>query len=397
MQMDIIMAFSFILIVLAIGDIISTKTKAFVPSVFVTAVLFILGFWTFFPKDIVNISSLGMPSAQLAMYLLITHMGTMMSVKELAKQWKTITIAIGGIVGVVLGVMTLGSAIFGKETAIIAAPPLTGGLVASIMMSEAAEKMGLTDLSVLAILVYVAQGFAGYPLTALALKKEGTRLLNGYRSGEIKWTPKSDSEDIVEEKSKFRIIPPIPSNYNTTYVILMRLGLVAWASVAFATATGEVVSRYVVCLLFGVIAAEIGFVDRRPLNLSGSFGWLMTLLMAFVFAGLSNATPEMVAKMAVPLFGIIVFGVLGMAIVSIFMGKVLGVTKEMAFAISLTALYGFPPNYILTEEASKALAADKDEMEFLMDNMLPQMLVGGFTTVTIASVILAGIFIKFLH
>ncbi len=48
MQMDIIMAFSFILIALAIGDIISTKTKAFVPSVFVTAVLFILGFWTFF-------------------------------------------------------------------------------------------------------------------------------------------------------------------------------------------------------------------------------------------------------------------------------------------------------------------------------------------------------------
>ena len=31
-----------------------------------------------------------------------------------------------------------------------------------------------------------------------------------------------------------------------------------------------------------------------------------------------------------------------------------------------------------------------------MDQMLPQMLVGGFTTVTIGSVILAGIFIKLL-
>lgn len=113
-----------------------------------------------------------MPAAQLAMYLLITHMGTMMSVNELAKQWKTITIAVGGIVGVVVGVMTLGALIFGKETAIIAAPPLTGGIVASIMMSEAATAKGLTDLSVLAILVYVAQGFAGYPITALMLKKK---------------------------------------------------------------------------------------------------------------------------------------------------------------------------------------------------------------------------------
>lgn len=397
MKMDIIMAFSFVLITLAIGDIISTRTKAFIPSVFVTAVLFILGFWTFFPADIVEISSLGMPAAQLAMYLLITHMGTMMSVRELAKQWKTISIAVGGIVGIVIGVMTLGSLIFGKETAIIAAPPLTGGLVASIMMSEAAAKMGLMDLSVLAILVYVAQGFAGYPITALALKKEGTRLLTGYKSGEIKWTPKTNSEDNNEEKSRLRIIPPIPEGYNTTYVILMRLGLVAWASVAFANLTGEVVSRYVICLLFGVIAAELGIVDRRPLNLSGSFGWLMTLLMAFIFAGLSRATPEMVAKMAIPLLGIIAFGVLGMAIISMFMGKILGITKEMAFAISLTALYGFPPNYILTEEAAKALASNAEEKEFLMDNMLPQMLVGGFTTVTIASVILAGIFIKLLN
>lgn len=396
MQMDIIMAFSFILIALAIGDIVSAKTKAFIPSVFVTAVLFILGFWTFFPEDIVNISSLGMPAAQLAMYLLITHVGTMMSVKELAHQWKTIAIAFGGIVGIAIGVMTLGSLIFGKETAIIATPPLTGGLVASIMMSEAAAAKGLTDLSVLAILIYVAQGFAGYPITALMLKKEGTRLLNGYRKGEIKWEPKASAEISQEEKSKFRIIPPISENYNTTYVILMRLGLVTWAAVSFATKTNEVVSRYVVCLLFGVIAAELGIVDRKPLNLSNSFGWLMTLLMAFVFAGLSKATPEMVKEMAVPLFGIISFGVIGMAIVSFVLGKVLGITKEMAFAISLTALYGFPPNYILTEEAAKSLASSKEEKDFLMDSMLPQMLVGGFTTVTVGSVILAGLFIKLL-
>lgn len=138
MTMSIIAAFSFVLIALALGDIVSTRTKAFVPSVFVTAILFIIGFWTFFPEDIVEISSLGMPAAQLAMYLLITHMGTMMSVKELMQQWKTILIAFGGIVGVILGVMTIGSLIFGSETAIIAAPPLTGGLVSSIMMSEAA-------------------------------------------------------------------------------------------------------------------------------------------------------------------------------------------------------------------------------------------------------------------
>jgi len=78
------------------------------------------------------------------------------------------------------------------------------------------------------------------------------------------------------------------------------------------------------------------------------------------------------------------------------LGKRLGYTKEMSFAIALTALYGFPPNYILTEEASKALASTTEERDFLMDEMLPKMLVGGFTTVTIVSVIIAGIFINFM-
>lgn len=394
MEMSIIAAFSFVLIALALGDIVSTRTKAFVPSVFVTAILFIIGFWTFFPEDIVEISSLGMPAAQLAMYLLITHMGTMMSIKELIQQWRTILIAFGGIVGVVIGVMTLGTFFFGLETAIIAAPPLTGGLVSSIMMSEAATELGLTDLAVLSILVYVAQGFAGYPLTALMLKKEGTRLLDGYRSGD--YTSTVEKEEVVASASRFKIIPDVSEKYNTTYVILMRLGLVAWAAVSFAEFTNEVVSRYVICLIFGVIAAELGVVDRKPLNLSGSFGWLMTLLMAFIFAGLSNATPQLMAKMALPLVSIIIFGVVGMSIMCFILSKALKVSFPMAYAISLTALYGFPPNYILTDEAAKALAQTPEEKQFLMDEMLPPMIVGGFTTVTIGSVIIAGIFIKLL-
>jgi hypothetical protein len=101
-------------------------------------------------------------------------------------------------------------------------------------------------------------------------------------------------------------------------------------------------------------------------------------------------------EIVVPLGGIILLGVTGIAILSMFLGKKLGYTKEMSFAVALTALYGFPPNYILTEEASKAIAKNQEERDFLMDEMLPKMLVGGFTTVTIVSVIIAGIFVNFM-
>jgi hypothetical protein len=393
--MSLLMAFSVVLIVLALGDVVSTKTKAFVPSVFVAALLFLFGFWTFFPADIVALAGFQTPIVYLSMYLLITHMGTLLSVRELAAQWRTIAIALIGIIGIISLTMTAGVALFGFETAAIATPPLTGGIVAAIIMSEAATNLGMDHLAVLAIITYVMQGFIGYPLTAMMLKKEGTRLISGFRSGEIKHVKQDKSIETVEHK---KLIPPLPKSYQTTYVILAKLGLAAWAAVSFAGVIKPFfdISPFVMCLFFGVIAQEIGFVEQRPLNLSGSFGFLITGLMAFVFAGLARATPSMLAEIAIPLIGIITLGVSGMAILSMLLGKRLGYTKEMSFAVALTALYGFPPNYILTEEASKALAETNEENEFLMDQMLPKMLVGGFTTVTIVSVLIAGVFVNFL-
>lgn len=43
--MSLILGFFAIVLILAIGDIVSTRTKAFVPSVFVAAFLFVGGFW----------------------------------------------------------------------------------------------------------------------------------------------------------------------------------------------------------------------------------------------------------------------------------------------------------------------------------------------------------------
>ena len=123
----------------------------------------------------------------------------------------------------------------------------------------------------------------------------------------------------------------------------------------------------------------------------------MYVLMIYVFDGLKDATPQMLTGIIGPMAAIIAVGVAGLAILSIIVGKVLGKSWMMSFAVSLTALYGFPPNFILTDEACKALAETPEEKQRLMDEMLPQMIVGGFVTVTITSVIVAGIFVNLLE
>lgn len=394
--MSQMLALVILVLILFIGDVVATRTKAWIPSVFVCAVLFLAGYWTFFPQDIVAKAGIPPVVAVMMIYLLITNMGTLLSLQELGRQWKTIVIALSGILGIIAILFGIGSLIFGFKTVVVAIPPLVGGLVSAMIMSDGAKAAGLDTLSVFAIVIYVVQGFAGYPLTSIVLKKEGKRLLEKYRNGEL--TIKESDQSQSMEQKELKLFSKMPEKYNTDYFKFFRLAFVAFLAYLVSTLVAPIfeISPFVLCLFFGVIARSIGFLEREVLKKANGFGLAIMALMLYIFDGLKIATPSMMLEILYPLIGCIILAVIGMYIFSFFIGKVLKVSKEMAFAVSLTALYGFPADYIITVEVIKSLTKDEKEKEVLTSHMLPPMLVGGFITVTIVSVILAGIFVGLL-
>ncbi|MBG9550055.1 hypothetical protein ACOSZF_15180 [Cytobacillus firmus] len=402
--MSQLLALVILLLILFIGDLVAVRTKAWVPSIFVCAVLFLAGYWTFFPQNIVALAGVPPVVATMMMYLLITNMGTLLSIKELKNQWKTIVIALSGILGIIAILLGIGTFIFGFKTVVVAIPPLVGGVVSALIMSEGAKEAGLASLSVFAIVIYVMQGFAGYPLTSIVLKKEGKRLLKQYRSGQLAYKAQGPAAEetaaasMTVSKPELKLFRNLPEKYNTDFFKFLRLAVVSYLAYLTSTLLAPVasVSPFVLCLLFGVIATSIGFLEKQVLQKANGFGFAIMALMLFIFDGLKQATPGMMLEIIYPLAGTIILGVIGMYIFSFIAGKILKVSKEMAFAVSLTALYGFPADYIITNEVIKALTEDEKEREMLTSNMLPPMLVGGFITVTIVSVVLAGIFVGLL-
>ncbi len=395
--MSQMLALVILVAILYIGDVISIRTKAWIPSVFVCAVLFLLGYWTFFPQDIVSLAGVPPTVAVMMIYLLITNMGTLLSLQQLKEQWKTILISLAGILGIVAALFGIGSFLFGIETIIVAIPPLVGGVVSALIMSEGAANAGLETLAVFAIVIYVMQGFAGYPITSFVLKKEGKMLLEKYRKGELKEKVVS-AQATVPQRHELKLFKRMPEKFNTDYFKFVRLAFVGFLAYLVSTLLAPIVtvSPFVLCLLFGIIATSIGFLERQVLQKANGFGLAMMALMLFIFDGLKKATPSMMMEILYPLVGCIVLGVIGMYIFSFFIGRMLKVSKEMAFAVSLTALYGFPADYIITNEVINALTEDEKEREALTSHMLPPMLVGGFISVTMVSVILAGFFVGFL-
>ena len=382
-----------------LGEVVSTVTKAWIPSVFVTAIVMLVGYWTVFPHELVSDSKLIPFGSTLGIYLLITHMGTVISLKQLKAQWKTIVVCLSGLAGMCVLAWFICPLFMDKTLVIAGLPPLTGGIIAATTMQTAAANAGLEVAAVFAITMYCVQGFAGYPITAVCLQVEGKRLLKEFRDGGS--VPVALAENpmaMVDEPDRKTLIPPVPKKFDSAVVTLIKLGIVAW----FATLLGGVsfpfigkISGAIWALVLGVIFTTLGFLDRNSLNRANSYGIVMFALMMYVFDGLKDCTPEMLVSIIVPMLVLIVIGVLGMAVASFIIAKVLKMSFPLAFANGLTALYGFPCDAIITESTCKSLAQTDDEFNFLMSKMFPSMIVGGFVTVTITSVFIAGAFASF--
>jgi hypothetical protein len=381
---------------------VSNWTKAWIPSVFVTAVVLLSGYWTVIPAEVVCDSKLIPFGSTIGIYLLLVHMGTIISLKQLGEQWKTIVICLAGLAGMCLFSWLIAVPIIGKEFVVAGLPPLTGGIVAAVTMQSAAQAKGLEAAALFAIAMYCVQGFAGYPLTAVCLQVEGKKLLKNYRAnggkvdaGAVAKANKLEEGTAAKTRKK-KLIPAIPEKWNGPVMIFIRMGIVAWLATQMGTVkipgTGFAISGAVWALLFGVLATTIGFLDVNSLNKANSYGIIMFALMMYIFDGLKDASPADIGAVIVPMLVLIVIGVAGMALFIYVTAKLLKVDFPLALANGLTALYGFPPNAIITENTCKALGETKEEFDYLMSETYPSMIVGGFTTVTITSVIIAGIF-----
>lgn len=392
--MNILLPFVYIVFSLFIGELISSITKVKLPSMFISAIVFLVGFWTFFPKTLLHDAGISKELITLSIYMLIVNVGTLISLEELKRQWKIVLIVLSAMFGAAIIIMTIGRALIGVQLAAVGTPPLLGGLVSTVLMQDASLKAGLENAAVVAISVFVMQSFVGYPLTSIFLKKEGKQLLEQLRNGTL-----SHNKQKIKESESSKLLDFLPDYWGTPIFGLLRLALLATLSVlvsTWLTHIGINLHPAVVCLIFGVLAKLTGLVEKNTLQKSNSLAFLNLVLMANILDGLKITTPQNLLAALVPCLVIILLGVVGLFILSLITSKLLKVSFNLAFSTALTALYGFPGDMIITQEISKALTNDPHERQELEDHMLPSMLIGGFVSVTIVSVIVASYFIPFV-
>lgn len=385
-----------------IGEWVADISKAWIPSVLVTAILFLIGYWTVFPATLNDDTGLASFASTIGVLMFITHIGTVISLKQLIEQWKTVVVCLVGLVGMVALCWFICPLIMEKTLVIAGLPPLTGGIVAALTMQKAATAAGLKEAAVFAIAMYSVQGLAGYPITALCLHAEGKRLIKEWRSGSLNLSEAEIAKmktiglsTIGDDSDIKKPIPPIPAKFNTPVLIIGKVALSVWIS----SLVGQLIPQIptiVWCLIISVILTRLGFLDTSSLSRANTYTIFMFAAMLSVFSGLKDCTPHMLKTLIGPMLIMIIIGVVGMAIAAFVIAKIFKMSFPLALANGLTALYGFPCDAIITESTCNSLTEDPDERGYLMSKMFPSMVVGGFVTVTITSVIFAGYFAQLL-
>ncbi|MCD8915788.1 hypothetical protein K2V61_09545 [Staphylococcus simulans] len=393
--MELLIAFLVVMVFIFIGEWGSNFSKAYIPSVFITAALFTIGFWTFLPKDMVSHASFGTEFVTIAIPLLLVHLGTMMDLKQLLAQWKAVVIALSGTLGTMVLTLTIGTLIFDWHTVVAAVPPLTGGVISVALMSDGLKAEGLTVLVAIPVAMYITHSIIGYPLTSVVLKREGKRLLKEADMHSVSAVQQGTQSDTFAREEKQPSLFK-SEKLQTPAFLLAKVAVVAVLAVLLEKLTNKAVNGNVIALVLGVIFHQLGFLEKQILNKAKVFNWLMYGLLAFVFSQLSMTTPKVLSGIMIQILVLIVLGIIGMYLASFLLAKPLKLSKDMAFATSLTALFGFPADYILTKEVVNNLTHDQKQRAYLLDYMMPKMLVGGFATVSVASIIIASIFLKLL-
>ena len=76
--------------------------------------------------------------------------------------------------------------------------------------------------------------------------------------------------------------------------------------------------------------------------------------------------------------------------------KVMNFPFGLAVSFGISCTFGFPTTMLIPQEVAEAFGRTETEKAAILNYLLPKMLTAGFVTVTIASVLIAGVVVRML-
>lgn len=370
LSFDILQSGLAILLLLTAGELLGRLFRGAVPGILMAGLLFVAGCWTgLLPRELAELAG-ATPLISVVILMTIANMGTSMSPRQFAANWRVAVLAAVTYLGQLAAILLVMWAVCGKNMAIGAIP---GGMATALIVQERARALGYDEIVVLSVLLLTTQALIGCPVAAACIRREARRL---------RTLPTASAGEAPQEAASRR-------RKDTQYGPLLRLYAVAWLASRLELLTG--LSKYVLALLLGVLLAQVGLLAKGELAASKSDGFLSFLLMCSVISSFGAATPEMFSQMLFPLLLTLAASTVGALATAALCGRLLGISVPMSMALGMNAMIGFPVNLLISQEIIEGLTEDPAERQALMGQIASRMVLGGMVMTTFLSTVAAGL------
>lgn len=381
--------FTIVVGLFAIGDWLGVVTKAKISSIFFVFISFLLLFlFKIVPADIIDKAGLTV-AAKWAMPMLIFHMGTMINIRQLIEEWKTVVTSVIGMAAAIIGILCV-IPLIGRDAAMVSIPVINGALVATNIMVDAATDKGMLLAAALGPVIFAIQKFVGTPLVSRAGLLEGQKLIRDFRDNKAKGVTLSAKPAPKDGKEKVKFYQKHSKFYSAnTCIFLTVLGG------AVSVLLGELthINYSIVALVLSVAISETGVLPEKILDQGKTSGFITMVTFASIIPALAKVS---IGDLAQLLFQVVcVFGatiLVTFLVICILPGWRLMGSKSLAFGVAMCQMLGFPSTFLISNEIAVALSDNEEEKDYLLEKIMPKFVVAGLASVTTLSVIVAGIF-----
>ena len=372
-------SFAVYAVLYAMAEIVSKKTKGIFSSLLFLSLAYLIGFLSgVFPKDCV--SATGMPGIVSAFVSLaiVTNMGTLISLRQLAREWKTVVICLSGVAALAAFCLLTDGKIFAPFYGLCTLPAIPGGIVALAIIKDALVSCD-PCLTAFTLLLFALHNLVGIPLASY--------MLRAYCKSSV---PPAVSAAAAPAERKLTVLSAREDE--SPALLLARLACVMALAAILSHFINDAVPASVFGLVLGVFAAELGFLPRDLLSKAGHYNLLIFMMLTTVVDPMALVDLPSLIDCLAPLLFYLLCGSAVTILGSVLAGGLLKVDWRLSCALSCACMIGFPGTLIVAQDIVDGIGYEDEAQRLAMRNALgSKMVIAGFSTVSTASVIIASL------
>ncbi len=326
----------------------------------------------------------------LMMVMLLFNMGTTVNLRQLIREWRTVALAVLLTGSACVAMLIVGAPLIGAETVWIGMPSVNGATIATSLMSEAAIANGMPEAAAMCAVICAVQRLVGTPIASAMGRRYAVKLLKEYRQD-----PQAVRGLLTAGQGggAHREREPFYLRHKALFTSNVQIAI---------TCTGAFLARFlgsctpidysIWALLLGLLSGLGGYLPPKPLQNGNAYGLILIAVFGSIIPALGGVSIQDLGAMALQIAVLFAAACGGIFLSGWLLPawKLVG-SRDLAAGIGAMQFVGFPSNVVICREVSEAVGQTEEEKRLIDEALSVPYVVGSITVVTILSVVLAGI------